>query len=159
MQERARWGGRGGEAGALRSYALSLRTNAYERRASPVNIPLPTSAEPEGTPRQASARAAADRAAKAAQRAADWRARKEEEAAELRRRAALDAAIVDCLLVELAELDDANRKAGIEGPTKITLREVMAAVIRRQAPVLPRSEVIRQLHARLAPGRPNPFAA
>lgn len=94
-----------------------------------------------------------------AQRAADWRARRDEEAAELRRRAALDAAIVDCILSELAEQDHANRASGIEGTARIGLKEVMAAVIRRGEPVIPRKEMARQLHARLAPGRPNPYAA
>lgn len=136
---------------------------AYERartQGKPVNIPIPTAdTDAEETPRQASARAAADRAAKAAQRAADWRARRAEEEADLKRRAALDASIVNALLVELAELDDANRRAGIEGPAKIGMREVMASVIRRGEPVIPRQEMARQLHARLAPGRPNPYAA
>jgi hypothetical protein len=94
-----------------------------------------------------------------AQRAAEWRAARAEEAAELRRRAALDAAIVDALLRELSDLDQANRLDGVEGPARITLKAVMASVVRRAAPVIPREEMLRQLQARLAPGQPNPYAA
>ncbi len=114
-----------------------------------MNIPMPTAAAETEEPVRRTP----------AQRAADWRARREEEAAALKRRAALDAAIVDALLVEMAERDDGNRRAGIEGPAKVGMREVMAAVIRRNAPAIPREETIRQLHARLAPGRPNPYDA
>ncbi len=113
-----------------------------------MNIPIPPTPEAEEPVRRTPA-----------QRAAEWRAARAEEAAELRRRAALDAAIVDVLLAELAEQDYANRAAGIPGPAKIGMREIMAGVIRRGEPVIPRAEMARQLHARLAPGRPNPYAA
>ena len=149
MDGRARGGRRARGHGGLRTYGLNWAYERIRTLGEPVNIPIPTTAaETEEPPRRTPA-----------QRAAEWRARREEEAAELRRRAALDTAIVDALLVELAERDDANRRAGIEGPARIGMREVIAAVLRRGEPVIPRQEMARQLHARLAPGRPNPYAA
>ena len=123
-----------------------------------MNFAIPTAATEE-TPRLTAARAAADRAAKAAQRAADWRARKAEEDAELRRRAELDAAIVDALVLELWDVDQANERAGRTCTARVGIREVMQRVLKRGEPVLPRTEVARQLMARLAPNRPNPYAS
>lgn len=136
---------------------MAVRPHTYAGK--PVNIPIPTASEPEETPRFTAARAAADRAAKAAQRAADWRARKAEEDAELRRKAELDAAIVDALIRELFDIDEANHRAGKTCTARVGIREVMQRVIKRGEPVLPRAEVVRQLQARLAPNRPNPYGA
>lgn len=123
-----------------------------------MNIPIPTTEPaPEETPRIAAARANADRQAKAAQRAADWRARKAEEDAEFRRRADLDAAIVDALILELWDVDQENERAGKAVIARVGIREVMQRVLKRGELVLPRQEVARQLQARLAPNRPNPY--
>ena len=124
-----------------------------------MNFAIPTAAEPDETPRFTAARAAADRAAKAAQRAADWRARKAEEDAELRRKAELDAAIVDALILEMWDVDQANERAGLIVSAKVGLREIIQRVLNRGGPVIPRQEVARQLQARLAPNRPNPYGA
>ncbi|MCG5246911.1 hypothetical protein LPC10_17505 [Methylorubrum sp. B1-46] len=125
-----------------------------------MNFAIPTAEPaPEETPRQAAARATADRLAKAAQRAADWRAKKAEEDATFRKRAEIDAAIVDAFLLELWDVDQANERAGKAVTARVGIREVMQRVIKRGEPVLPRAEVVRQLQARLAPNRPNPYGA
>lgn len=133
----------------MRTYGLNWAYERIRTLGEPMNIPFPTAtAEPEEPVRRTPA-----------QRAAEWRARQAEEAAELRRRADLDAAIVDCLVSELAEQAYANRAAGIEGPARVGAREILAAVLRRGGPVIQRQELARQLHARLAPNMPNPYGA